>query len=197
MVGLRSPKPTVVAATNTEAGNPLLHGEIQTINTFYDVPKDERPPVADTVFLTTHYIEEAEELADRVGIIDHGKLIAEGTANETGKPTCRSMRVRPAAAEIASGSGLSCVSTRARSNPPSTQRISESRSVTSALGRGGFLGPVSASSLLSRSPAGRESSGGSISRTWRCGPRTDSTRPPSRPWWPARVPNRESSKEEG
>lgn len=29
-----------------------------------------------TVFLTTHYIEEAEALCDRVGIIDHGKLIA-------------------------------------------------------------------------------------------------------------------------
>lgn len=29
-----------------------------------------------TVILTTHYIEEAEELADRVGIIDQGKLIA-------------------------------------------------------------------------------------------------------------------------
>ncbi|MBN1682837.1 ABC transporter ATP-binding protein [Candidatus Bathyarchaeota archaeon] len=31
-----------------------------------------------TVILTTHYIEEAEELADRVGIIDHGKLIELG-----------------------------------------------------------------------------------------------------------------------
>ena len=29
-----------------------------------------------TIFLTTHYIEEAENLCDRVGIIDHGKLIA-------------------------------------------------------------------------------------------------------------------------
>lgn len=29
-----------------------------------------------TIFLTTHYIEEAEALCDRVGIIDHGKLIA-------------------------------------------------------------------------------------------------------------------------
>jgi len=28
-----------------------------------------------TVFLTTHYIEEAEELADRIGVIDHGELI--------------------------------------------------------------------------------------------------------------------------
>ncbi len=32
-----------------------------------------------TVFLTTHYIEEAEALCGRVGILDHGKLIAEGT----------------------------------------------------------------------------------------------------------------------
>ena len=32
-----------------------------------------------TVFLTTQYLEEADELADRVGIIDHGKIVAEGT----------------------------------------------------------------------------------------------------------------------
>jgi len=32
-----------------------------------------------TVFLTTQYLEEADELADRVGIIDHGRLVAEGT----------------------------------------------------------------------------------------------------------------------
>ncbi|MFH1470957.1 MAG: ATP-binding cassette domain-containing protein [Candidatus Micrarchaeota archaeon] len=32
-----------------------------------------------TVLLTTHYMEEAENLADRIGIIDHGKLIALGT----------------------------------------------------------------------------------------------------------------------
>jgi ABC-2 type transport system ATP-binding protein len=32
-----------------------------------------------TVILTTHYMEEAEELCDRVGIIDRGKLIALGT----------------------------------------------------------------------------------------------------------------------
>jgi len=32
-----------------------------------------------TVFLTTQYLEEADELADRVGIIDHGKLVAEGS----------------------------------------------------------------------------------------------------------------------
>jgi ABC-2 type transport system ATP-binding protein len=35
-----------------------------------------------TIILTTHYMEEAEELSDRVGIIDHGKLIALGTLRQ-------------------------------------------------------------------------------------------------------------------
>jgi ABC-2 type transport system ATP-binding protein len=35
-----------------------------------------------TVLYTTHYMEEAQELSDRVGIIDHGKLIALGTQAE-------------------------------------------------------------------------------------------------------------------
>lgn len=35
-----------------------------------------------TVLLTTHYIEEAELLCDRVGILDHGRLIALGTPTE-------------------------------------------------------------------------------------------------------------------
>jgi ABC-2 type transport system ATP-binding protein len=35
-----------------------------------------------TVFLTTQYLEEADVLADRVGIIDHGKIVAEGTPSE-------------------------------------------------------------------------------------------------------------------
>ena len=35
-----------------------------------------------TVFLTTQYLEEADRLADRVGIIDHGKIVAEGTPAE-------------------------------------------------------------------------------------------------------------------
>jgi ABC-2 type transport system ATP-binding protein len=44
-----------------------------------------------TVFLTTQYLEEANFLADRVGIIDHGRIVAEGTPGELkaeiGKPT--------------------------------------------------------------------------------------------------------------
>jgi len=35
-----------------------------------------------TVLYTTHYMEEAAELSDRVGIMDHGKLIATGTQKE-------------------------------------------------------------------------------------------------------------------
>ena len=35
-----------------------------------------------TVFLTTQYLEEADVLADRVGIIDHGRIVAEGTPEE-------------------------------------------------------------------------------------------------------------------
>ncbi|NDU76428.1 ATP-binding cassette domain-containing protein [Actinomadura sp. DSM 109109] len=35
-----------------------------------------------TIFLTTQYLEEADELADRIALLDHGRLIAEGTAAE-------------------------------------------------------------------------------------------------------------------
>ncbi|MBE7701479.1 ATP-binding cassette domain-containing protein [Oerskovia sp. Sa1BUA8] len=35
-----------------------------------------------TVLLTTQYLEEADQLADRIAVIDHGKVIAEGTATE-------------------------------------------------------------------------------------------------------------------
>jgi ABC-2 type transport system ATP-binding protein len=35
-----------------------------------------------TIFLTTQYLEEADELADRVGIINNGRLVAEGTPDE-------------------------------------------------------------------------------------------------------------------
>ncbi len=35
-----------------------------------------------TVFVTTHYLDEADEMCDRIGIIDHGKLVATGTPTE-------------------------------------------------------------------------------------------------------------------
>jgi ABC-2 type transport system ATP-binding protein len=50
-----------------------------------------------TVFLTTQYLEEADVLADRVGIIDHGHIVAEGTPAalkaEVGRPTIEAIPV--------------------------------------------------------------------------------------------------------
>jgi ABC-2 type transport system ATP-binding protein len=52
-----------------------------------------------TVFLTTQYLEEADVLADRVGIIDHGRIVAEGTPTalkaEIGRPTVEIMPADP------------------------------------------------------------------------------------------------------
>jgi ABC-2 type transport system ATP-binding protein len=53
-----------------------------------------------TVFLTTQYLEEADVLADRVGIIDHGKIVAEGTPTalkaSVGRPTVEVIPAEPA-----------------------------------------------------------------------------------------------------
>jgi ABC-2 type transport system ATP-binding protein len=43
-----------------------------------------------TVFLTTHYMDEAERVASRIAIIDHGKIIAIGTAQELKDQTGKS-----------------------------------------------------------------------------------------------------------
>ena len=53
-----------------------------------------------TVFLTTQYLEEADVLAGRVGIIDHGRIVAEGTPAalkaEIGRPTVEVIPADPA-----------------------------------------------------------------------------------------------------
>jgi ABC-2 type transport system ATP-binding protein len=58
-----------------------------------------------TVFLTTQYLEEADVLADRVGIIDHGHIVAEGTPAElkasVGRPTAEAVPADPADRERA------------------------------------------------------------------------------------------------
>lgn len=40
-----------------------------------------------TVFLTTHYMDEADRVAHRIGVIDHGKLVAQGTPTEIKEQT--------------------------------------------------------------------------------------------------------------
>ncbi len=53
-----------------------------------------------TVFLTTQYLEEADVLADHVGIINHGRIVAEGTPEalkaEIGRPTLEVVPADPA-----------------------------------------------------------------------------------------------------
>ncbi|HEY7255167.1 MAG TPA: ATP-binding cassette domain-containing protein [Solirubrobacterales bacterium] len=53
-----------------------------------------------TVFLTTQYLEEADQLADRVGIIDEGTIVAEGTPaalkSEIGRPSLEITPSQPA-----------------------------------------------------------------------------------------------------
>jgi ABC-2 type transport system ATP-binding protein len=73
-----------------------------------------------TVFLTTQYLEEADALADRVGIIDHGRIVAEGTPAElkaqVGRPTVEALPAdpdeAPRVAEILERFGDPCGSTR-------------------------------------------------------------------------------------
>ena len=52
-----------------------------------------------TVFLTTQYLEEADVLADRIAIIDHGRIVARGTPEdlkaEIGRPTLEVTPARP------------------------------------------------------------------------------------------------------
>jgi len=73
-----------------------------------------------TVFLTTQYLEEADVLADRVGIIDQGKLVAEGTPTalkaEIGRPSVHAIprrdEDREKIAAFLSGYGEPLASTR-------------------------------------------------------------------------------------
>ncbi len=46
-----------------------------------------------TIVLTTHYIEEAEKLCDRVAIVDHGKLIIEGSPRELKQSSADKTRI--------------------------------------------------------------------------------------------------------
>jgi ABC-2 type transport system ATP-binding protein len=46
-----------------------------------------------TIVLTTHYIEEAERLCDRVAIVDHGKVIATGTPRELKQHSAGTTRI--------------------------------------------------------------------------------------------------------
>jgi len=61
---------------------PTLGLDPQTRNHTWDYIKNINKKENMTVFFTTHYMEEAEKIAQRIAIIDHGKIVAQGTNKE-------------------------------------------------------------------------------------------------------------------
>jgi len=66
---------------------PTLGLDPQTRNHIWTYIKDINKTENMTVFFTTHYMEEAEQVADEVAVIDHGKIVARGTSNELKEKT--------------------------------------------------------------------------------------------------------------
>jgi ABC-2 type transport system ATP-binding protein len=61
---------------------PTLGLDPQSRNQLWNHVKNVNETEKVTVFLTTHYMDEADRVAHRIGVIDHGKLVAQGTPRE-------------------------------------------------------------------------------------------------------------------
>ncbi|HZL08256.1 MAG TPA: ATP-binding cassette domain-containing protein [Candidatus Dormibacteraeota bacterium] len=66
---------------------PTLGLDTQTRNLMWDYVKKLSHEKGMTIFFTTHYLDEAEAVAERIAIIDHGKIVALGTTPELCKQT--------------------------------------------------------------------------------------------------------------
>jgi ABC-2 type transport system ATP-binding protein len=66
---------------------PTLGLDPQTRNSMWRYLRELNETENTTIFFTTHYMEEAERVAQRIAIIDHGKIIATGTSEELKKQT--------------------------------------------------------------------------------------------------------------
>jgi ABC-2 type transport system ATP-binding protein len=66
---------------------PTLGLDPQTRNHMWKYLQEHNKSEGITVFFTTHYMEEAERNAQRIAIIDHGKIVASGTSDELKKQT--------------------------------------------------------------------------------------------------------------
>ncbi len=66
---------------------PTLGLDPQTRNQLWSHVKDLNQKEGVTVFLTTHYMDEADRVASRVAIIDHGKIVALGTSKQLKEQT--------------------------------------------------------------------------------------------------------------
>ncbi len=68
---------------------PTLGLDPQTRNHMWNYIQDLNKKESITVFFTTHYMEEAERIAQRVAVINHGKIIALGTPTELKQKTAK------------------------------------------------------------------------------------------------------------
>jgi ABC-2 type transport system ATP-binding protein len=66
---------------------PTLGLDPQTRNQLWTQVKKLNEEESVTVFLTTHYMEEADRVAQRIAIVDHGKIVAAGTSADLKKQT--------------------------------------------------------------------------------------------------------------
>jgi ABC-2 type transport system ATP-binding protein len=93
-------EPSVVFLDEPTAGlDPQVRREIYSI--IEELRQEKK-----TVLLTTHYIEEAERLCDRVAIIDHGRVIAQGTPRELKARSAGTTRIQVRLASAAPEDGL-------------------------------------------------------------------------------------------
>ncbi len=66
---------------------PTLGLDTQTRIILWDYVKKLSKEEGMTIFFTTHYLDEAEDVAGQIAIIDHGKIVARGTSKELTKQT--------------------------------------------------------------------------------------------------------------
>jgi ABC-2 type transport system ATP-binding protein len=66
---------------------PTLGLDPQTRNHMWQYVRELSKKEGMTVFFTTHYMEEAERIAEKIAIIDHGKIIATGSSDDLKKQT--------------------------------------------------------------------------------------------------------------